>query len=118
MKQALSALADTKRVYALDARMMGLIPMFDDGRGPTAEPSGVPAWRYALINYPHPLSTDGLSVLDTPGLNALGLEPELTLSIVPNAHAVLFSLGHRHGGDKKAIWKSGTAVSGPVFRQR
>ncbi|MBL8513544.1 MAG: hypothetical protein JNJ55_06100, partial [Betaproteobacteria bacterium] len=30
MKQALSALADTKRVYALDARMMGLLPMFDE----------------------------------------------------------------------------------------
>ncbi len=107
MKQALSALADTKRVYALDARMMGLIPMFDDGTGPKEDDVvEVPAWRYAIINYPHPLLTNGLSVLDTPGLNALGLEPELTLSTVPNAHAVLFLLGIDTGVTKSdlEIW--------------
>ena len=31
-------------------------------------------------------------VLDTPGLNAIGTEPELTLSLVPRAHAVIFVL--------------------------
>jgi hypothetical protein len=107
MKQAFSALADTKRVYALDARMMGLIPMFDDGSGPNEDDVvEVPAWRYAVINYPHPLLTSGLSILDTPGLNALGLEPELTLSTVPNAHAVLFLLGIDTGVTKSdlEIW--------------
>ena len=108
MKQALSALADTKRVYALDARMMGLIPMFDDsGQGPNEDDIvEVPAWRYAVINYPHPLLTNGLSILDTPGLNALGLEPELTLSTVPNAHAVLFLLSIETGVTKSdlEIW--------------
>ncbi len=108
MKQALSALADTKRVYALDARMMGLIPMFDEtGEGPNEDDIvEVPAWRYAVINYPHPLLTNGLSVLDTPGLNALGLEPELTLSTVPNAHAVLFLLAIDTGVTKSdlEIW--------------
>ena len=29
-------------------------------------------------------------VIDTPGLNTFGAEPELTLDIIPNAHAVLF----------------------------
>ena len=109
MKQALSALADTKRVYALDARMMGLIPMFDDsGAAPNEDDVvEVPAWRYAIINYPHPLLMSGLSVLDTPGLNALGLEPELTLSTVPNAHAVLFLLGIDTGVTKSdlEIWE-------------
>ena len=108
MKQALSALADTKRVYALDARMMGLIPMFDDsGQGPGEDDIvEVPAWRYAIINYPHPLLTNGLAILDTPGLNALGLEPELTLSTIPNAHAVLFLLGIDTGVTKSdlEIW--------------
>ena len=108
MKQALSALADTKRVYALDARMMGLIPMFDDsGQGPNEDDIvEVPAWRYAIINYPHPLLTNGLAILDTPGLNALGLEPELTLSTIPNAHAVLFLLGIDTGVTKSdlEIW--------------
>ena len=109
MKQALSALADTKRVYALDARMMGLIPMFDEsGQGPNEDDIvEVPAWRYAVINYPHPLLTNGLSILDTPGLNALGLEPELTLSTVPNAHAVLFLLAIDTGVTKSdlEIWE-------------
>ena len=92
MKQALSALADTKRVYALDARMMGLIPMFDDsGQGPSEDDIvEVPAWRYAIVNYPHPLLTNGLAILDTPGLNALGLEPELTLSTIPSATLCCF----------------------------
>ncbi len=109
MKNTLSALADTKRVYALDARMMGLIPMFDDSGNAPGEDEivEVPAWRYAMINYPHPLLTNGLAVLDTPGLNALGLEPELTLSTVPNAHAVLFLLGIDTGVTKSdlEIWE-------------
>ena len=37
-----------------------------------------------------PLLKSGLVVLDTPGLNTLGAEPELTLNIIPNAHAILF----------------------------
>ncbi len=109
MREALKSLADTKRVYSLDARMMGLIPMFDDSGNAPAEDEivEVPAWRYAVINYPHPLLTNGLSVLDTPGLNALGLEPELTLSTVPNAHAILFLLSIDTGVTKSdlEIWE-------------
>lgn len=108
MKKALTALSDTKRVYAMDARMMGMVPMFnDDGKGPKEDDIvEVPAWRYAVINYPHPLLTNGLTVLDTPGLNALGLEPELTLSTIPNAQAVLFLLGIDTGVTKSDmdIW--------------
>ena len=118
MRQALTSLADTKRVYALDARMMGLIPMFDDsGSGPTEEDIvEVPAWRYAILNFPHPLLTNGLSILDTPGLNALGLEPELTLSTLPNAQAVLFLLGIDTGVTKSdlEIWERYVKVSLPA----
>ena len=52
----------------------------------------IPRWRHAIINFPHPLLQQGLVILDTPGLNAIGTEPELTLSLLPNAHAVLFIL--------------------------
>jgi hypothetical protein len=41
-------------------------------------------------------SSRGLVILDTPGLNAIGAEPELTLNLLPNAHAVLFIPGRRH----------------------
>ena len=108
MKQALKALADVKRVYALEARMLGLTPMVDEGGAPPSEEElvEVPAWRYAMINYPHPLLSNGLSILDTPGLNALGMEPELTVSTVPNAHAILFLLSIDTGVTKSdlEIW--------------
>ncbi|MCP3671558.1 MAG: hypothetical protein GY814_14240 [Gammaproteobacteria bacterium] len=52
----------------------------------------VPRWRHALISFPHPLLQDGLAILDTPGLNALGSEPELTLNMLPASQAVLFIL--------------------------
>jgi len=67
----------------------------------------VPAWRHALINYPHPLLRQGLVVLDTPGLNAIGAEPELTLSLLPTAHATVFVLGADAGVTKSdlEIWR-------------
>jgi hypothetical protein len=109
MKKALRALADTKQVYALEARMLGLAPMLNDKGEPPGEEElvEVPAWRYAMINYPHPLLSNGLSILDTPGLNALGMEPELTVSTVPNAHAILFLLSIDTGVTKSdlEIWE-------------
>jgi uncharacterized coiled-coil DUF342 family protein len=42
-------------------------------------------------------------ILDTPGLNAIGTEPELTLSLLPNAHAVLFLLAADTGVTKTDI---------------
>ncbi|MFM2449735.1 MAG: hypothetical protein RIS44_2185 [Pseudomonadota bacterium] len=67
----------------------------------------VPKWRHALINYPHPLLKQGLVVLDTPGLNAIGAEPELTLSLLPSAHATVFILGADTGVTKSdlSIWR-------------
>jgi len=108
MKKALKALADVKKVYALEARMLGLAPMLnEDGEAPGEEELvEVPAWRYAMINYPHPLLSNGLSILDTPGLNALGMEPELTVSTIPAAHAILFLLSIDTGVTKSdlEIW--------------
>ena len=67
----------------------------------------VPAWRHALINYPHPLLKQGLVVLDTPGLNAIGAEPELTLSLLPTAHATVFILGADTGVTRSdlGVWR-------------
>ena len=63
----------------------------------------IPKWRHAIINMPHPLLDDGLVILDTPGLNALGSEPELTLNLLPSAHAVLFILAADAGVTKTDI---------------
>ena len=42
-------------------------------------------------------------ILDTPGLNALGAEPELTLNLLPNAQAVLYVLAADTGVTKTDI---------------
>ena len=67
----------------------------------------VPRWRHALINIAHPLLKQGLVILDTPGLNAIGAEPELTVSLIPQADAVVFILGADTGVTKSdlQIWK-------------
>ena len=68
----------------------------------------VPRWRHALINMAHPLLKQGLVVLDTPGLNAIGAEPELTVSLIPQAQAVVFVLGADTGVTRSdmSIWMS------------
>ncbi|WP_374350390.1 dynamin family protein [Chitinimonas sp.] len=68
----------------------------------------IPCWRHAIINFPHPLLKQGLVILDTPGLNAIGTEPELTLNLLPNAHAILFILAADTGVTKTDIdvWRN------------
>ena len=59
-------------------------------------------------------------ILDTPGLNAIGAEPELTLSLLPNAHAVLFILAADTGVTQSdlAIWKEHICTGGTTRRGR
>ncbi|MEJ2565912.1 MAG: dynamin family protein [Gammaproteobacteria bacterium] len=97
MEEALREVVKVKRVTVDAAKQLGLYGdelqnqnHQDEEEAPTHV--DVPMWRHALISFPHPLLQQGLVVLDTPGLNALGSEPELTLSMLPNAHAVLFIL--------------------------
>ena len=67
----------------------------------------IPMWRHALISFPHPLLKEGLVILDTPGLNALGTEPELTMDMLPNAHAIMFVLAADTGVTRSdmEIWE-------------
>ena len=67
----------------------------------------IPTWRSAQISIRHPLFERGLRILDTPGLNALGSEPELTVSLLPAAHAILFLLSADTGvtASDMTIWK-------------
>ena len=93
MKETLRKLIDQKEVTQGEAEELGLFNAQDVSMINELETQGllkIPVWRHAIINYPHPLLKSGLVVLDTPGLNTLGAEPELTLNIIPNAHAILF----------------------------
>ena len=100
MAEALSRVSQVKRVPAATARKFGLFSESEREGGDDGTLVEVPCWRHAIINFPHPLLQQGLVVLDTPGLNAIGTEPELTLSQLPNAHAVLFLLAADAGVTK------------------
>jgi hypothetical protein len=95
MSHVLSQVSQTKRIPIALARKYGLYDDADVLAPMSAADEGaidIPAWRHAVINFPHPLLQQGLVILDTPGLNAIGTEPELTLNLLPNAHAILFIL--------------------------
>ena len=95
MFKAFQLVAETVRVSPDEARMYGLLDPDDPDQVINVGAEGqveISRWRHAVINFPHPLLKQGLVILDTPGLNAIGTEPELTLSLVPSAHAVLFVL--------------------------
>ena len=110
MSTTLMRLADTLDVDAATAEAFGLLTPGDEEGARSLERDGsiaIPRWRHALINFPHPLLKQGLVILDTPGLNAIGTEPELTLNMLPNAHAVLFLLAADTGVTRSdiEIWR-------------
>ncbi|GAA6141717.1 dynamin family protein [Hydrogenophaga sp. 5NK40-0174] len=110
LSQVIQKVAEIRRVTKDEARALGFWndEMPDENPLPAADGMiEVPKWRHALINMAHPLLKQGLVILDTPGLNAIGAEPELTVSLLPQAHAVVFILGADTGVTKSdlAIWR-------------
>jgi hypothetical protein len=109
LQERLRSVSETERVTPEIAEKLGFAagdkesPVIRQAEDGLVE---VPRWRHAMINFPHPLLQQGLVILDTPGLNAIGTEPELTLALLPNAHAVLFILAADTGVTQSdlAIW--------------
>ena len=122
MGQALSQVSQVKHVPVALARKYGLYDE-NDVLAPltTADEAAVdiPCWRHAVINFPHPLLQQGLVILDTPGLNAIGTEPELTLNLLPNAHAILFILAADAGVTRTDIevWQNHLVGTDPTTRE-
>ncbi len=111
MQNILTEIVKTREVNVQKATLLGL---FNDELYPhlaNADPKTtqieIPAWRHAMISFPHPLLKQGLSILDTPGLNALGSEPELTMNMLPAAQAILFILAADTGVTRsdQDIWQ-------------
>ena len=109
MSDALGRVSQVKRVPIALARRYGLhdedlVASFEHADDGAVD---IPCWRHAVVNFPHPLLKQGLVILDTPGLNAIGTEPELTLSLLPSAHAVLFILAADTGVTRTdlEVWK-------------
>ncbi len=111
MAAALQKVSETRRVSVEEAARLGMFDASNPDHSLAIEADGqieIPCWRHAVINFPHPLLEQGLVILDTPGLNAIGTEPELTLNLLPNAHAVLFILAADTGVTKSDIevWRN------------
>lgn len=106
MAEAFAQVAQTKTVPVEQAIALGFDPATLESVG-GGDDVLVPAWRHAMVNFDHPLLRQGLRILDTPGLNALGSEPELTLSMLPNAQAIVFLLSADTGvtASDMQIWQ-------------
>ncbi len=112
MADAFQEIVKVKSVSRDEAKTLGL---YDDSDTHLNNPDGsppdtieIPMWRHALISFPHPLLKQGLVILDTPGLNALGSEPELTLNMIPKAQGVMFIMAADTGVTKSDLdmWSS------------
>ncbi|MEN8169949.1 MAG: dynamin family protein [Pseudomonadota bacterium] len=112
MAEAFQQIVKVKQVSRDEAQKLGLYDESDthlnNPDGTLPEKIEIPLWRHALISFPHPLLKQGLVILDTPGLNALGSEPELTLNMIPKAQAVMFIMSADTGVTKSDLdmWTS------------
>lgn len=109
MQEAFQELAASKHVSVAEAKKLGLYSEdMHMPHGDEPDTVEVPCWRHALISFPHHLLKEGLTILDTPGLNALGAEPELTLQMLPKAQAVIFVLAADTGVTKSDLdmWRN------------
>ncbi|NOX76243.1 MAG: hypothetical protein GXP17_06440 [Gammaproteobacteria bacterium] len=107
MAEAFQEIIKTKSVPVESAIQLGLYAREDLLRAEVPPTSvEIPMWRHVMISFPHPLLKQGLVILDTPGLNAMGSEPELTMDMLPNAQAVIFVLAADTGATKSDmdIW--------------
>src|SRR5690625_5491072 len=99
-RKALAQVSANQWVTPDEAAQLG----FSNTETGEQDPQGriaIPEWRHAMINLDHPLLRQGLRIIDTPGLNALGNEPELTLKILPQAQAIVLLLAQARGGSAR-----------------
>ncbi len=112
--QLAEAMLEVVRTEVVSLREANELGLYDKNSDPHYNETGqlpknveIPMWRHALVSYPHPLLKQGLVILDTPGLNALGNEPELTLSMLPSSQGLFFMLATDTGvtGSDMDIWR-------------
>lgn len=110
---AFDVLTESQHVTAADAAALGIAP----GEASRVE---IPRWRYAIVNFPHPLLQRGLAILDTPGYGTLAAEPELTLNRVPDADAIVFIASVDAGVTDvdRALWNDHIAPIGSESHTR
>lgn len=97
LRQIFREVARTREVKAEQARELGFELDFLEASISQPGYVHIPAWRHALINFDHPLLRMGLSIVDTPGINAPGLESDLTADVLPDAQGILYLLSVETG---------------------
>ena len=110
LAQTIAHVAQVRKVTIEEAQLLGFWSEVPGADNPACDAQGmveIPRWRHALLNMSHPLLKQGLVIVDTPGLNAVGTEPELTVNLIAQAHAVVFLLAADAGVTKSdlSIWK-------------
>lgn len=107
MSFTLQQVASTRSANVAEAKALGFEESMLEHDPNNAGKVIIPVWRHALISLDNPLLEKGLRILDTPGLNALGSEPELSISMIPKAQAAIFILSADTGvtASDMAIWK-------------
>ena len=107
ISEVLSQLAATKEIDLERAKLLGFDQKMLESIPNKPNKVIIPVWRHALLSLDSPLLRKGIRFLDTPGLNALGSEPELTISMLPKAQAVIFLLSADAGvtASDMSIWK-------------
>jgi hypothetical protein len=119
VNRAFGTLSETRHATIAESVAWGL--RSDSVSNPQRDTDGieVPRWRYAIINYPHPILEAGLVVIDTPGVSVLTAEPEFSRENIPTADAVIVVLDAAEGITKPdlAIWKEKLGGS-RSFRER
>lgn len=113
--EAMKKVSETMSVSKDEAAALGFWHDDHPDENPPMNADGsvvVPRWRHALVNMEHPLLKQGLIVLDTPGLNAIGAEPELTVNLIPQAQAAVFVLAADTGVTKSdlTMWREHLAL--------
>ena len=108
MTHALHTITQTKKVSLEEALSLGFEQEMLERSEDDDAMVEIPAWRHAQVSFPHKLLKRGLCILDTPGLNALGSEPELTLKLLPQVQAIVFMLGADTGvtASDMAVWEN------------
>jgi GTP-binding protein EngB required for normal cell division len=123
--ESLAHLTETTCVSIEEARKLGLCPPLNrtskDRERTVCTSCGlgkvlIPRWRHAMLYMKHSALNAGLTILDTPGLNAIGAEPELTFSMLADAEAVVFVLGVDTGVTQSdlTVWEQ--YISGGTHR--
>ena len=98
--EAMHSLIESRTVGIDEAKSLNLTNVERSG-----DAVSIPAWRYALINLPHPMLKSGLIALYSPGLQMLSAEPEVALRMASSAQSLLLVLGAELTPGVRDLWK-------------